>query len=102
MTNYISKKSPSNSLDSSHELITRKTSIVSLIIEVNEDGYLAKIPNIQGAFAEGDTPEEAIFNCIDVLKMIIDYRKEQGNPLDLDSINLTTNNILTFTYPVTL
>lgn len=46
------------------------------MIEGNEDGYLARIPNIQGAFAEGDTPQEAIFNCLDVLSMIIEYRKQ--------------------------
>lgn len=46
-------------------------------MEANDDGYLARCPGIQGAFAEGDTIEEAIFNCIDVIKMIIAYRTER-------------------------
>jgi len=39
---------------------------------------LANCPLIQGAFAEGDTIEEAIFNCLDVIKMILEYRDERG------------------------
>jgi predicted RNase H-like HicB family nuclease len=39
---------------------------LSLVLEANEDGYLASAPGIQGAFGEGDTIEEAIFNCVDI------------------------------------
>jgi predicted RNase H-like HicB family nuclease len=52
--------------------------LVSLVVERNGDGYLASVPSIQGAFAEGDTIEEAIFNCADVLEMISVYRRERG------------------------
>jgi len=55
---------------------------LSLVLEMNGDGYLASVPGIQGAFAEGDTIEEAIFNCIDVVKMIADYRAERNENLD--------------------
>ena len=51
---------------------------LSLVLEASGAGYLASVPGIQGAFAEGDTIEEAIFNCIDVVKMIAAYRAEQG------------------------
>ena len=54
---------------------------LSLVLDPNEDGYLASVPGIQGAFAEGDTIEEAIFNCIEVVKMIIAYRTERGEDL---------------------
>ncbi len=47
---------------------------LSLVLEANDDGYLASAPGIQGAFAEGDTIEEALFNCIDVVKLIAAYR----------------------------
>ena len=56
---------------------------LSLVLEANDDGYLASVPGIQGAFAEGDTIEEAIFNCIDVVKMITAYRSERGESLGL-------------------
>ena len=55
--------------------------LISVVIENNEDGYLARIPGIQGAFAEGDTLEDAMFNCVDVFKMIIDYKKEEDKPI---------------------
>ena len=54
---------------------------LSIVLEVNEDGYLATVPGLQGAFAEGDTVEEAIFNCVDVVKMISAYRTERGEDL---------------------
>jgi predicted RNase H-like HicB family nuclease len=79
-----------------------KPQLISVVIENNDDGYLAKIPSIQGAFAEGDTPQEAIFNCLDVLTMIIEYKKEQNQPLNLETIELYPNTCLTFAIPVQL
>lgn len=69
----------------------KQPQLISVVIENNDDGYLATIPGIQGAFAEGDTPQEAIFNCLDVLKMIIDYKKEQNQPLNLETIAISNN-----------
>ena len=54
-----------------------KVVFLSLVIESEGEGYLAKCPGIQGAFAEGDTIEEAMFNCADVIKMIASYRAER-------------------------
>ena len=45
----------------------RTAVVVSIVVEANNDGYLASVPGVQGAFAEGDTLEEAVFNCVDVL-----------------------------------
>ena len=47
----------------------RTAVVVSIVVEANDDGYLASVPGVQGAFAEGDTLEEAVFNCVDVLKI---------------------------------
>ncbi|RLE37857.1 hypothetical protein DRJ12_02280 [Candidatus Acetothermia bacterium] len=56
---------------------------------------------IQGAFAEGDTVEEAIFNCLDVVKMILEYRDERGEPLlKSDLEELKGQEKLSFTIPV--
>ena len=76
--------------------------IISVVIESNDDGYLAMIPGIQGAFAEGDTPQEAIFNSIDVLKMIMEYKQEQNENLNLRSIELSANTGWVFTIPIKL
>ena len=50
-------------------------------LERNDDGFLASCPMIQGAFAEGDTIDEALFNCVDVVRMILAYRDERAEPL---------------------
>ncbi len=50
-------------------------------LERNDDGFLASCPMIQGAFAEGDTIDEALFNCVDVVRMILSYRDERAEPL---------------------
>ncbi len=57
---------------------TGKIAHLLVTVERNDDGFLASCTLIQGAFAEGDTIEEAIFNCLDVAKMILDYRDERG------------------------
>jgi predicted RNase H-like HicB family nuclease len=57
---------------------TSRALFLSFMLQLNGDGYLASVPGLQGAFAEGDTVEEAIFNCFDVVKLIIAYREERG------------------------
>ena len=50
-----------------------------ITVQENEGGgYLAQCDDIQGAFAEGETPEDAIANCISVIDMIIAYRRERN------------------------
>ncbi len=77
-----------------------KTILLSMVIETNDDGYLASVPGIQGAFAEGDTVEEAIFNCVDVVKLIATYRAERGEPLGFNEFELTSNTRVTLAIPV--
>ena len=74
--------------------------LLSLVVEVNDDGYLAHCPGIQGAFAEGDTIEEAIFNCVDVIKMIAAYRAERGESLGFHEMELTPETRMTVSVPV--
>jgi len=79
-----------------------KLSYVDIIISVNDDGYMAQCPGIQGAFAEGDTIEEAVFNCIDVLKMIADYRKERFEKMGISVIDLVPNMQISISLPVSI
>ena len=56
---------------------TMKIAHLPVTIERNDNGFLAtSCPLIQGAFAEGDTIEEAIFTPLDVVKVILAYRDE--------------------------
>ena len=73
-----------------------------LTIERNDDGYLASCPLVQGAFAEGDTIEEAVFNCLDVIKMIFAYRRERGEPVLQPELleELKARDRISFTIPL--
>ncbi len=73
---------------------------VSLVLEANDDSYLASVPGLQGAFAEGDTVEEAIFNCIDVVKVIAAYRTKRGESLGFNEVELKPDTRMTVAIPV--
>ncbi|VAX18715.1 hypothetical protein MNBD_IGNAVI01-1791 [hydrothermal vent metagenome] len=77
-----------------------KTLLASIKIEKNGDGYLATLPGIQGAFAEGDTIEEALFNCADIVKLIFQYRKERGEDLGFNLFSFNKSNSLTVAFPI--
>ena len=47
-----------------------------------------------------DTIEEAIFNCVDVVKMIVAYRAERNESLDKKEIKLTPEMQFSFAMPV--
>jgi predicted RNase H-like HicB family nuclease len=73
---------------------------VSIVVDSNDNGYLASVPGLQGAFAEGDTVEEAIFNCVDVVKLIAAYRAERGESLGFNQVELTPQTRMTLSIPV--
>jgi predicted RNase H-like HicB family nuclease len=75
---------------------------VSVVVEANDDGFLATAPDLQGAFAEGDTVDEAIFNCIDVVKMIVAYKVERGEAIGYNEVLLTPDTRITFSLPVSV
>ena len=75
-------------------------SYLNLIITVNDDGFLARCPGIQGGFAEGDTIEEAIFNCIDVVKMIAEYRKERQEAFELNLMEFLPEMQISLAMPI--
>jgi predicted RNase H-like HicB family nuclease len=57
---------------------TKKTYLYPVQVEAHkEGGYHAKCPILQGAFADGETIEEAVENLRDVIKLILKYREER-------------------------
>ncbi len=57
---------------------TRKTYLYPVQVETHrEGGYHAKCPILQGAWADGETIEEAVGNLRDVNRLILKYRKER-------------------------
>ena len=83
-----------------NEMLDTKAIFLSLVVETNDDGYLAECPGIQGAFAEGDSIEEAIFNCVDVVKLIVAYRAERGESIGFNVVELTPQTRMTVAIPV--
>ena len=77
-----------------------KTILLSLIVAANDGGYLARCPSIQGAFGEGETIEEAIFNCVDVVKLIAEYRTERGESLAAHVLEMTPETRVAVSIPV--
>jgi len=81
-------------------MIADRILYLPIITELNDDGYLARCPDIQGAFAEGDTIEEAIFNCVDVIKLILAYRTERGEPSGVSSVEYAPDMRFSVTMPI--
>ena len=46
----------------------------SVIIEKDENGYIATCPELQGCYAQGDTYEEILENIRDVIRLHIEDR----------------------------
>jgi len=70
-----------------------------ITIGFEEDVYIARCPGIQGAFAEGETPEEALQNLIDVIKMVLTYKKERNELKDIEDLMIETSKVVT-TVPI--
>ena len=62
-----------------------KRYLLSVEVEpLEEGGYLAICPDLQGCHAEGDTVAEALANVEDVARVIIELCLEKGLPLPLE------------------
>ena len=51
---------------------------------LDEGGYLATCPDLQGCHAEGETIAEALTNVEDVARVIIELCIEKGLPLPVE------------------
>ncbi len=68
-----------------------------VVISFEEDTYIARCPLIQGAFAEGDTPQEAAKELTEVIELILEYKKERGDEKSaiLDALTVESDKIVT-------
>ena len=48
---------------------------------LEEGGYLALCPVLQGCHAQGDTVSEALDNLMDVARILLELRVEDGLPI---------------------
>lgn len=68
--------------------------MMEITLEKNDDGFLASCLSIDGAFAEGDTEFDALYNLFDVIHMLKDYKK--------DNTSNTVKDKIEFQIPITL
>jgi len=54
---------------------------LACVIEKDEDGYIAYCPQLQGCYAQGDSYEEAVKNLRDAMKLHIEDRLAQKEPI---------------------
>ncbi|MCS6989962.1 MAG: hypothetical protein NZM06_10650 [Chloroherpetonaceae bacterium] len=68
-----------------------------IVISFEEDVYIARCPLIQGAFAEGDTPQEAAKELSEVIELILQYKKERGDDMSavIDALTVESDKIVT-------
>ena len=61
------------------EKLAKKIYFYSVVIEpLEEGGFFASCPTLQGCHAEGETYGEAIDNIRDVIKAHVELRKKHG------------------------
>jgi predicted RNase H-like HicB family nuclease len=62
-----------------------------VIIEKDEDGYVASCPSLQGCYTQGDTYEEILENIKDAISLHIEDRLLSGEGLPkIGQISLTS------------
>lgn len=52
-----------------------------IVIEKDEDGYVAYCPELQGCYTQGDTYEEALTNLKDAITLHIQDRLARGEKI---------------------
>jgi predicted RNase H-like HicB family nuclease len=53
---------------------------VTVVIEQDEDGYVAFSPELQGCYAQGETWEEAMAMIQDAIRLHLEDRAAAGDP----------------------
>lgn len=68
-----------------------KTYRLAVVIEKDEDGYFAYCPQLQGCYTQGETYEEALANVEDAIKLHVQDRESEGEPVPTtESISVTS------------
>jgi len=55
------------------------------VVETQDGGFFVQFVDLEEAFTEGATPEEAAFNASEVLSGILAYRLEHGDDIPVPS-----------------
>ena len=64
---------------------------LSVVVEKDEDGYLAFCPELDGCYTQGGTYEEVMDNLKDAMKLHIEDRVASGEEVtSFESISITS------------
>lgn len=58
-----------------------KTYHLPIVVEHDKDGYFAACPSLQGCYSQGETYEEAIANIHDAIKLHLEDRLADNEPI---------------------
>jgi predicted RNase H-like HicB family nuclease len=65
--------------------------LLPVVIEKDSDGYFASCPTLQGCYTQGDTYEEVISNIEDAIRLHIEDRLANNEPVPTsEMVSLTT------------
>lgn len=68
-----------------------KTYRLACVIEKDEGGYVAYCPQLQGCYTQGETYEDAMANLRDAIRLHIEDRLAEKEPVPTaEEINLTS------------
>ncbi len=64
---------------------------LSVVVEKDEDGYIAFCPELDGCYTQGETYEEVMDNIKDAMRLHIEDRVASGEEVtSFESISLTS------------
>lgn len=58
----------------------------AVVVEKDEDGYFAYCPELQGCYTQGDTFEEVLENIKDAIRLHIEDRLADGEPIPTSEV----------------
>ncbi len=58
----------------------------TVVIEKDKDGYFAYSPELQGCYTQGDTFEEVIENIKDAIKLHVEDRLANNEPVTISEV----------------
>jgi predicted RNase H-like HicB family nuclease len=59
----------------------------TIVLEPSEDGgYVVSVPALPEVGAQGDTRDEALANAREAIELVIEYRRERGEPVPADVV----------------
>ncbi|HCM82396.1 MAG: hypothetical protein UV63_C0033G0016 [Microgenomates group bacterium GW2011_GWC1_43_11] len=71
------------------------------VTSLSDGGFLARCTKLQGCLAEGASLSDAVSNCLNVAKHLIDLRREEGMTIPL-SKKAYTGSMRTFVFSLPL